>query len=250
MKNGSTDQNEQLQLHPRMRVPADMLPSAYLAHVIRAICRNSKVDKDGLYRKALAGITGGRNRDGFARVTKLIDRAISAPKSMRKKLRRNSDSPLLTMPWGVIDEDTTKNINEFDRRFLNGKGGGVLVAVLTMDVLDLDTVAIDAFRGGEAVRAAYGERNTQRQKKLGKDLQQILKQFAALDEPAVMEAADSYVEYRFLHRGKFPNYLKRKEQEGTARHPGYYREWFKKFDEALGYPPTPPGRPPKEKAKG
>ena len=127
---------------------------------------------------------------------------------------------------------------------------GALLPALTLEALQLDPVAVDAFRGGEAVTAAYGKRKTRRQKTLGKDLQQTLKQFPALDVPAVEEAADCYVEYRFLHHGKFPNYLRRKEQEGTARHAGYYREWFKKYDEALGYPPTPPGRPPKERGKG
>ena len=246
MKNGNTDQNEQFQSHPRMRVPSEMHPSAHLSHVIKAIRRNPKVDKNGLYLKALKGITGGRNREGFSRVTKFIDRAMATPKSMQRMLKRNSDTPLLTMPWGGIDEDTTKNINEFNHKFLNDKGMGVLLTALTLNALQLDPVAIDAVRGGEADTAAYGKRKTRRQRTLGKDLQQHLKQFPALDEPAVEEAADCYVEYRFLHHGNFPKYVRRKEQEGTARHEGYYREWFKKFDEALGHPPPPRGRPPNE----
>ena len=63
MNNGNKDQNGKFQLHPRMRVPAEMHPSTYMFHVIQAIRRNSDVDKAGLYGKALVGITGGRNRE-------------------------------------------------------------------------------------------------------------------------------------------------------------------------------------------
>ena len=56
-----------------------------------------------------------------------------------------------------------------------------------------------------------------------------------------MEAADRYVEYRYLHSGIFRNYKKCKELEGDTGIHRYYRVWFRKFDKALGFPRPPVG---------
>ena len=61
--------------------------------------------------------------------------------------------------------------------------------------------------------------------------------------PATMEAADRYVEYRYLDHGNLPNYKKRKEFEGDTPSERYYREWFRDFNKALGFWQPGPGRP-------
>ena len=238
MKNRTAAQLGQFQLFPRMRIPAEMLSAASQLHVIEAIRRNPGVDKDGIYTKALQDIASGRNAVAFDRVRKCIDGLMANPKAKRNRKRLLADSR-----WLNHDEDAYPNIVEFNRRFLNDRGLFALLMVLFLDATNLDLEAIDTFRGRDAVTAAYGKRQTQEQKRLGKELQLLLKQFETLDEPAAKGAADCYVEYRFLHHGNFPGYKRRVEQEEAARHEEYYRTWFRRFDEALGYPPAPRGRP-------
>ena len=117
------------------------------------------------------------------------------------------------------------------------------MTVLALDAMNLDLVRIDTFRGKEGLGPAYGPRQTQQDKSLGRELQQRLKQFASIDEPAVQEAADRYIEYRFLDHGSLPDYKRRKELEGDTRSDGHLREWFKEFDRALSYPSPTLGRP-------
>ena len=225
-------------MFPRMRIPTEMLSATYQLHVIQAIRRNPEVDKDGIYAKALQDIAGGQNPAAFDRVRKCIDEVLANPKSKRNRKRLLADSR-----WLNQDDDSYPNIVEFNRRFLNDQGLGPLLTVLVLEAMQLDTVAIDAFRGGDAVTAAYGKRQTQEQKRLGERLQQVLKRFETSDEPAAKEAADCYLEYRFLRDGNFPGYKRQVEQEEAARHEEYYPTWFRRFDEALGYPPAPRGRP-------
>ena len=137
------------------------------------------------------------------------------------------------------------NIREFDHRYLNNKGRFTLLTLLACDAAGLDLAAIDVLRGGEALSAAYGPRKTRRDKNLGKQLQSRLKDLKSADEPATMEAADRYVEYRYLDHGNLPNYKKRKELEGDTPSERYYREWFRDFNKAkaLGFWQPGPGRP-------
>ena len=247
MRHRTTDQHGRFQARPRMRVPPDLLQHTYQIHVIEAICRNPEIDENDLYCRALKDITHGDNSAIFADVSELIEREVAgklignkldAAKRVFSGLRRLN-----------ADVDAYQNIFEFNRRFLNDRGIFALSTMLIRDAARLDLVAIDTFRGGETIAAAYGPRRTQRHKKLGRDLQQRLKQFAALDEPATAEAADRYVEYRFLDHGNFPGYKKGKEFEGDIPSDKYLRGWFRKFDKALGYPSPSPGRPRNERGQ-
>ena len=238
MKNLNTDPDGEFQLRSRMRVPPGMFPAMYQFHVIQAIRRNSEVDKEGLYSKALGDVTSGRNREAFDRVFKTIEEAMTGTKA-----RRNRKLLLMDSRWLEVNEDARLNINEFNSRFLNNTGAGALLMALTLDAIPLDPIAIDTFRGVDAINAAYGERRTQEQKRVGVALQQQLKKFRVLDEPAMEDAADCYADYRFLYGGDFPDYLIGKQSEGTARSEKYYRIWFKRFDEALGHSRPNRGRP-------
>ena len=230
------------QVYQRMRVPDIMLEATRQTHVVNAIRRNREIDKDDLYGRALRDITHGDNSAVFADVSKLIEGVVSG------RLKGDKSDAAVRTLVGLhrLDrgDDAYPNIFEFNRRFLNDRGLFALLTILVLDAANLDLDAIDTFRGGEALGAAYGPRRTQQQKRLGPELQALLKQFAVLDEPATMEAADRYVEYRFLDHGSLPDYKRRKELEGDPRSDRHLRKWFGKFDKALGYPPPVPGRPP------
>ena len=141
------------------------------------------------------------------------------------------------------DDGSYTNIAEFNKRFLNGNGLHALVAVLVTDAANLDLAAIDTFRGGESLTAAYGPRRTRRHKTTGTRIQNRLKKLPTIDEPALREAADRYVVYRFLDGGSLPDYKRREELAGNPRSDRHLRKWFRRFDESLGYPPPPRGRP-------
>ena len=236
-----TDQHRRFQVRPRMRVPPWMLSSTYQVYLIEEIRRNGKIDEDGLYLLALRDITNGENSAVFADVSDLIEKVVSG--KLRKDRRDAAVRTLIGLHRLNHNEDTYLNILEFNRRFLNERGLFALLTVLVLDAIKLDAVRIDTFRGEEAITAAYGERQTRRHKRLGKELQKRLKQFASLDEPAVNEAAERYVEYRFLDHGSLPDYKRRIELEGDSPSDRYLRGWFKKFDKVLGYPSPTLGRP-------
>ena len=224
-----------------MRVPPWMLSSTYQIYLIEAIRCNREIDKEGLYLRALRDITSGDNSAVFADVADLIENVVSG--KLRKKRPDAAVRTLVGLHRLNHNEDAYLNILEFNRRFLNDKGSFALLTVLVLDVMNLDLVRIDTFRGEEAITAAYGERQTRRHKMLGKELQKRLKQFASLDEPGVNEAAERYVEYRFLDLGSLPDYKRRIELEGDSPSDRYLRGWFKKFDKVLGYPSPTLGRP-------
>ena len=142
-----------------------------------------------------------------------------------------------------VEEHTCSKILEFNLRYLNDKGISAVLTLLAFDAARLDLVATDVLRGGEALSAAYGPRKIRRDKKLGKEMQSWLKGLKSVDEPATMEAADRYVEYRYLDHGSLPNYKKRKELEGDTHGERYYGEWFRDFNKALGFRQPGPGRP-------
>ena len=223
-----------------MRVPSVALPHTHQIHVVDAIRRSYEIDKDDLYGHALQDLTHGQNSAVFGEVSSLIQGAISGE---LEGMELEAAERTLARLHRFDDAAAYPNIFEFNRRFLNKRGLFALVTVLILDAAKVDLVTIDNFRGGEALIAAYGPRRTRRQKRLGKRLQARLKQFPVVDEPATMEAADRYVEYRFLYRGSLPEYKLRKQLEGSPRSDSYLRQWFRKFDKALGYPPPSSGRP-------
>ena len=236
-----SNQHGRFQARPRMRVPYFMHPSIHQNHVIRAICRNPEIDKEDLYGQALAGLRHGNNAKAFSTIREAVSKVTAGA-----LLDDKGDAPVrgpLIIDIRNVDEQTSSKIREFNSKFLNDRGESALLTLLTFDVGDLDPVAIDAFRGGEALSAAYGPRRTRRDKKQGKQIQSLLKGFKSVDEPATMEAADRYVEYRYLDNGSLPDYKKRKELGGDTYDESYYRDWFRKFDDAFGFPRPRPGPP-------
>ena len=240
MKHRKKDRDRRFQARSRMRVPSYMIQSTHQLYLVEAIRRNPAIDTDGLYFQALRDIIIGNNKAVFADVAEFVDRVVSG------KLKGNRQAAAVKTLLGVHRLNRAVNayfnISEFNRRFLNDKGLFALLTILVLDAMNLDLVAIDTFRGEEGLSAAYGPRETQQQKRSGRELQKRLKQFAALDEPATVEAADRYVEYRFLDQGSLPDYKKRTELEGNPRSDLYLRQWFRKFDKALGYLPPTTGR--------
>ena len=72
----TTNQHEGLQVRPRMRVPSDLLQHTLQTQVINAIRRNREVDKDDLYGRALADLTGGDNSAPLAQLPAALDTLI------------------------------------------------------------------------------------------------------------------------------------------------------------------------------
>ena len=230
-----------LQARPRLRILQILHPPAYQVHVVDAIRRNRVIDKDDLYNLTLKDLQHGSNSSVFAEVSTFIEGVVTG-----KLKGMEFDAAERTMSGADrLDEDdgSYTNIAEFNKRFLNGKGLHALVAVLVTDAANLDLAAIDTFRGGEALTAAYGPRWTRRHKTIGSRIQNRLKKLPAIDEPAVREAADRYVVYRFLDGGSLPNYKRRAELAGNPRGDRYLRKWFRRFEQSLGYPPPIQGRP-------
>ena len=215
-----------------------LLPSLRHIHVIKAISRHREIDKEDLYGQALADFAHGDNAEAFSALREFVNKV-----TLGTLLDNKGDAPvrtLLSIDLRDFDEHTCSNILEFNRRYLNDKGISALLTLLAFDAAGLDLAAIDVLRGGEALSAAYGPRKTRRDKKLGNQMQIWLKGLKSVDEPATMEAADRYVEYRYLHNGSLPDHKRRKELEGDARGERYYRDWFRVFNEALGLIPNPP----------
>ena len=247
MGDGTAGQGGGFQQRDRMRIPQIMLEVTYQMHVVEAIRRNREIDEDDLYGRALADLTQG---DDLAVFTDLSDLITGVTSGRLKGQEIDAAARVMHGAERLGHDDDYASITEFDNRFLNGRGRGALLTILMMrDAAKLDLDAIDRFRGGEALLAAYGPRRTRPQKRLGVGLQTILKQLPTVDEPATMEAADRYVEYRFLDHGSLPGYKRRRELEGDSPSDRYLRKWFRKFDRALGYPPPPPGRPPNRRGQ-
>ena len=235
------NQHGSFQARSRMRVVDIMLPSLHQIHVIRAITRHHEIDKEGLYGQALADFTHGDNEEAFSALREFVHKVTSGT-----LLDDKSDAPvrtLLSIDLRDVEEHTCSKILEFNLRYLNDKGISAVLTLLAFDAARLDLAAIDDLRGGEALSAAYGPRKTRRDKKLGKQIQSWLKGLKSADEPATMEAADRYVEYRYLDHGSLPDYKRRKELEGDTRGERYCRYWFRAFDKALGFRHPGPGRP-------
>ena len=229
------------QTRPRMRVPSRSLTFMYRVHVVDAIRRSGEIDTDDLHGKALRDLTHGQNFVVFSELSSLVQQAMSGESN--DKLLDAAERVMSGVGQLDDDGDVYPSIVEFDRRFLNNKGLMALLNALIVEAAELDLPTIDAYRGGDTLVAAYGPRRTRHHKKLGAQLQRHIKNFNVVDEPAAMEAADRYVKYRYLHDGSLPDYKRRQELEGNVRHDNYLRVWFRKFDQALGFPPPPLGRP-------
>ena len=248
IRDGMARLNDSFQSRHRIRLPPDMLEITYVIHVVGAIRRNCEIDKGDLYGRALADLTQGDNSAVF---NDLSECTAGITSGQLKGQEIDAAAGVISRAGHLgYDDDAYPNITEFNRRFLNGRGMIPLLTVLiTRDAANLDLDAIDKFRGGEALGAAYGPRRTRRQKGLGVEIQAFLKLLPTVDEPAMMEAADRYVEYRFLDHGSLPDYKRRRELEGDAPSDRYLRDWFGKFDRALGYSPPPRSRPSKRPAQ-
>ena len=247
MGDGTAGQGGGFQQRHRMRIPKIMLEITCRMHVVEAIRRNREIDEDDLYGRALADLTQRNNLAVFTDLSELITGVTSG-----RLKGPEIDAAARVIGVGRLehDDDAYASITEFNNRFLNGRGLVALLNILiTRDAAKLDPYAIDKFRGGETLLAAYGPRRTRPQKRLGVRLQTILKPFPTVDEPATMEAADRYVEYRFLDHGSLPGYKRRRELEGDSPSDRYLRKWFGKFDRALGYRPPPRGRPPNRRGQ-
>ena len=229
------------QAYSRMRIPHILLPHVHQIYVINAIRDNKQVDPDDLYARAIGDFVRGKNGEAFAELGGLIERSVTG-----KIVGSEVDSVILTLfalqKLDLRDEDFP-NVQLFNHKFLNDRGIVALVTVLTFDAAQLDAAAMDRFRGGENLTAAYGPRRTRQHKETGKSVQELLKQFASVDEPAYREAAQRYVEYRFRDLGNFQRYLARAELSGNPRSERHLRDWFRRFDDALGYSRPARGRP-------
>ncbi len=228
----------------RMRVDGVLVPSLYQIHVIRAIRRHQDIDKQALYGQALGDLTLGSNAQAFSSLHEFVELVTSG-----KLPDAKGDSPvrtLLSIEIRDLKEDTCSHIRDFNNGFLNNNGLSSLLTNLAFDAANLNPVDIDLYRGGEALRAAYGPRMTRRDKELGKELQSWLKGFKSVDENATMEAADHFVEYRYLCGGIFLDFLDfngSKYLEGDPHDEKYYRTWFKDFNRAFGFQQPGLGRP-------
>ena len=229
------------QVRSRMRVPRISLIFMYRVHVVDAIRRSGEIDTGDLYGNALRDLTQGQNSIVFSEFSSLVLGA--KPGEPDGKVFETAGRAMSGLDRLEEDNDAYPNIVEFDRRFLNSNGLMALLNVLILKAAKLDPATIDAHRGGEALDAAYGPRRTRHDKRLGAQLQSHIKKFDVVDEPATMEAADRYVKYRYLHHGSLPDYKRRQELEGNVRGDNYLRGWFRKFDQALGFPPPTLGRP-------
>ena len=227
------------QARPRMRVPDHLVQFMHQVHVIKAICRHPEIDKEDLYGQALAGLKHGNNAKAFSALREVVYKVTSG--TLLDDKRDAQGQPLFEIGLGNFDEDTSSKVCEFNHKYLNDKGDFALLTLLTFDAGDLDLAAIDIFRGGEALSAAYGPRRTRRDKRLSKEIQSLVRDLKSSDEPATMKAAYYYVEYRHLHGANFLYYKTRKQLKGDTDIYSYYREWFQKFDKAFEFPRPDPG---------
>lgn len=234
-----------LQAYPRIRVPEFLVQFLRQIHVIRAICRHPEIDRDDLYGEALAGLRDGDNAKAFSAVNEFVHEFVQkvTPGALLDGKDEEPKRGWIDIVLCEVDEQTASRICDFNHKFLNDKGDSALITLLTFDAGHLDPAAIDIFRGGDALRAAYGSRRTRRDKRLGKEIQSQIKRFSSVDDPATMEAADRYAEYHYLCNGSLSTYKMRKELEGDTHDDRYYGDWFPKFDRAFGFPRTGPGRP-------
>ena len=229
-----------LQARNRMRIPNVVVPQLHLAHVIRAITRHPEIDKEDLYGQALQGLRDGNNANAFSDFGEIVHRVTSGALSADKfdRLRRE----LFNRGLAEVDEHTCSRIREFDSKYLNNRGGSALLTLLTFDAGNLNPQAIDEWRGRDVLDPIYGPRKTRQAKELGEQIQILIKGLSSSDQPATIEAAYYYVEYRYLYDGNLSVYNRCRQLNADKTLHRSYRQWFRKFDKALGFPSPRSGR--------
>ncbi len=248
MNEQNAPRTPRIQPYDRMRAPIEALPFALRYQVVQAVRRTrirhglEESDGESAYQDALKDFRQGELSALYDNVNDFFERFTSGGLEgkeietgcavIEKALTLGSDA--LQFP----------SIDKFNREFLNDNGLDALLFALLVDAARLNLKKIDEHRGGWRLQAAYRRRRTQAAKREGKRIQELLKQWASFDEPAMMAAAERYVVYRHVYRGNFNRYRVHAELEGSFsdRH---LREWFHDFDNALGYPAPKRGRPSK-----
>ena len=208
---------------------------------VDAIRRHPEIDRENLYGKSLHELDRGESSAVFAKLSSSIGELLSG--ELKGKEATTATRLLDAASHLEADDGIYPSIVAFNRKFLNENGLIALLTLLVFDATKLDPMAIDIYRGGNVLTAAYGPRRTRQHKNLGKTLQAMLKEFPVVDEPATKEAAARYVEYRFLDQGNFTDYMRRTELAGNPRSDSYLRRWFRKFDQSVGFPAPRRGRP-------
>lgn len=237
-----------IQIYDRMRVPIEAKPFGLRFQVIQAVRRSPAIaNGSSAYQNALEDLIHGENSQLFDEVNFLMITVLSE-NLKGKELEAVDEVMRKTCSAEFVDNDY-KHVERFNQEFLNGNGLDALAWALLIDAAQLNLAAIDRFRGGPDLQAAYGPRRTQSLKRRGTHIQSRLKRFASFDEPAMIEAADRYVVYRHLDQGVLPDYKRREELAGLPSSDRYLRQWFSDFDRALAYPPFPRGRPPSKSRK-
>ena len=241
---GRPSRPRRFQVFDRMRVPTELRPFALRVHAVRAVRRNQEINGESCFRDALEDLNRGQNFQILDEVATLIKQTVA--KELEGRELAAAAGVLARL--GTLDDGdgAYPHIEAFNRDFLNDSGLDALLWMLVVEATDLDLEAIDEYRGGKDLQAAYGLRRTRALKRRGKELQGHLKTFASFDETAMTNAADQWVVYRHLDQGRFPDYTRRAELNGLPSSERNLRRWFNDFDRALGYSPPPRGRPPKK----
>ena len=235
-----------LQARTRMRTSKILYPAALQVHVVEAIRDSDAIDKDDLYGKVLREVREVEGAQAVVGEVASIVKGIATGTSRgidiklveatRAKVRRLFVEAAVCIPSAEV----------FNSRFLNGNGLGALAAAITFDLLDLDPGEFDASVGGVVKEAAYGPRQTRRQRRWGPKFQRLLKTYESVEEDAIRHAASCYLVYRYRCEGRWRDYEVRMELAGQPSGGSQMREWFRDFDEAFGFPPPRRGRPPIE----
>lgn len=233
-----------MQVYKRMRAPVEARPFALQCHVIQAIRRSPEIaNGESVYQEALKELLNRSVAEVLDNFNVWTKRLVSE-ESQGTEL--NSAIAILDKAYRTVDfSEDYPNVAKFNRDFLNSNGDLALIYSLVIDAADVDTIALDEYRGGEALKAAYGPRQTQTAKREGKRIQSLLKRLASFDEDAMNDAADHYVMYRYLYHGNFTEYKTQMELKGPSFSERHRLKSFNEIDSALGYPAPKRGRPPK-----
>ena len=235
-----------MQAYNRMRAPIKARPFTLQWHVIQAIRRRSEIaNGESLYQDALRELLNGSVAevlDDFDAWAKGIVSGELQGKEKEEGIRIIDKANELVNP-----DEEYPNLAKFNREFLNSSGQLALIYSLVVDAADLDLVALDKYRGGSSLQAAYEHpKRTQAVKREGKRIQALLKRLFLFDEDAMSDAADWYVIYRHVYQGNFHEYTIKAEQDDSSFSEGHDRRWFRDFDDALRHSAPRRGRPPKK----
>ena len=249
MKEHDSPSTIRLQVYDRMRAPVEARPFILRFHVIQAIRRSTDIaDAELIYQRAMRDIKYGNNArliDSFGTFMKQLvagelkgHEIGAASQVLREAISPDTNTEIIDLLKAVDSENLERdvmgfvaqriwellrqtgayensiNFEKFNSVFLNSNGADALLMSILINAADLDLAAIDKFRGGQLLEAAYGRRRTQAAKREGPRIQALLKQLASFDEPSMIAAADQYVVYRYLHGGRFSDYERRELRAG------------------------------------